>query len=257
MSAINLRKFLEDHPEDIAALDDAALFFNDMGQLDTFKIEYKPSQLIRWFAESSPETLRQRIEQFRYAELESEGPYEPITYRTKYRAVIPDTWTGADADAFAAYIEDSGGVNSYYRDLRQMMRTSLNALEEVADEIDDACEQLYEFCKKEVIGFADKLDEMKEVLRAAASAFGVGAVAGAAPIIVNLATAGAVTRPEVLLAILLGLVTMVLTFVVIAWSAQGKWRSTEQDIMQKLAENDLVYKVTDDSLEGYGTIEFT
>jgi hypothetical protein len=256
MSAEGLRKYLEEFPEDIAALDEAAQLFDELGKLDSFKIEYKPSTLIKWFAESNTETLRDRISGFRYIEMESEGPYEPISQMTKYGSVIPDGWTGDDADEFQEYIEGAGGVDTYLRDLRLMAQSSLNALEDAVDQLDASCAELLNFCQEHVTGFSGKYNEFKTFLETAGISLGAGVVGGTATILAELVYYGAVTRPEVLIAILVAVFTMVLTLVVLAFSIQGKWRNLEADIMTKLNANQLIADTAAAGPEGHGPLDF-
>lgn len=257
MSAQGLKQFLEEFPEDIAALDEAAKLFDELGKLDSFKTEYQPSTLIKWFAESDTDSLRVRIENFRYAAEDTEGPYETISNMSKYEAVIPDGWTGGDADAFQDYIEENGGVDTYFRDLRLMMTSSLDALEDAVDQLDESCAELLEFCKDEVIGFADKYSEIRTFLEAAGISLGSGAIAGGATILAEWVYLGSVTRPEVLLAILVAIFTMILTLVVLAFSIQGKWRSAEQEIMTALNANQLIADTSEAGPEGRGPLDFT
>lgn len=257
MSAEGLRQYLENHPEDIAALDEAAQVFDELGKLGNFKVEYKPSTLIKWFAESDTATLRERIAGFRYVAVESEGPYEPISQMTKYRSVIPDGWTGEDAEAFREYIEETEGVDTYFRDLRLMAESSLNALEDAVDQLDASCAELLDFCQETVTGFADKYNEFKTFLETVGISLGAGAVSGAATLLAELVYYGAVTRPEVLIAILVAVFTMILTLIVLAFSIQGKWRNMAQDVMVELNANQLVADTTEAGPEGYGPIDFS
>lgn len=212
--------------EDLEAVDRAWAEYGEWGKHEVFKSDFKPSTIVDLFSQIDTEALREKIDQMRSGPSETDGPFTPISAERGYESLLDHDWVGDDADAFAEYVEGTDGTDNYFAQIRANAADVVSAFETLADDLDEACEDLYEFCLENVVGFADKYDGWAALGTALSDSLAAGVIgaaagaAGGAP----LAGVGAVVG-----AIIMGIVTFVLTFI---------WRVIQLDaeLMNRAAE---------------------
>ena len=165
--------------EDLDAVDMAHADYLATGERQEFKSDLQPSDILRLYSGVDTATLREKAELVRPGADIALGPYAPVSEVRGYDSLIDEDWTGADADAFAEHVEGEGALDSTFSQLRVQAQIAYDSFIALADKFDEACEELLDFCKENVVGFADEYSTAKALGRAAAEG-GVAALAGAA-----------------------------------------------------------------------------
>lgn len=216
--------------DDLDAVDKAYNEYQATGERTEFKSDLQPSAIIKLYAGVDTATLREKAELVRPGADIASGPYAPVSEVRGYDSLLDEDWTGTDADAFAGHVEGEGALDSRFSKLRIQAETAYDAFIALADKMDGACEELHDFCKENVVGFADEYSEWKVLARAATEG-GVAALAGAA----GGAGIGSFTGPGALIGAIVGAIaTFIITFTYEVIKLYQEMGQAEADLMQAL-----------------------
>ncbi|WP_100447225.1 hypothetical protein [Glycomyces xiaoerkulensis] len=235
--------------DDLEAVDRAWADYGGWGRHEQFKSDLKPSTIIQLFSQVDTETLREKADLLGTGAGETDGPFTAIAAERGYASLVDEDWTGSDADAFAEYIEGPEGLDSDLAQVRKQCDDTTSAFTDLADLLDNACDELYEFCIEHIVGFADKYNAWTAVGTAVAEA-GVAAAVGLA----GGAAAGSFAGgpPGAIAGAAIGaIISFFLTFLWKIVQLDGELMTRASDLMQAL--NHSKYTDVDDGWHPTGT----